>query len=45
MVGYHVVTGAWIVDAFAGHLPPKAHIAPVGWNLVVGVWLLAWEWV
>ncbi len=36
LVGYHVVTGAWIVDAFAGHLPPKAHIAPVGWNLVVG---------
>jgi uncharacterized protein len=36
LVGYHVVTGAWIVDAFAGHLPPKAHIAPVGWNLVLG---------
>lgn len=36
LIGYHVVTGAWIVDAFAGHLPPKAHIAPVGWNLVLG---------
>jgi uncharacterized protein len=36
LIGYHVVTGAWIVDPFAGHLPPKAHITPVGWNLVLG---------
>lgn len=36
LIGYHVVTGAWIVDPFAGHLPPKAHIVPVGWNLVLG---------
>lgn len=36
LVGYHVVTGAWIVDPFAGHLPPKAHISPVGWNLILG---------
>ncbi|HEY5740987.1 MAG TPA: YeeE/YedE thiosulfate transporter family protein, partial [Terrimicrobiaceae bacterium] len=35
LIGYHV-TGAWIVDPFAGHLPPKAHIVPVGWNLVFG---------
>lgn len=36
VVGYHVVTGAWIVDASAGHLPPKAHISPIGWHLVAG---------
>ena len=36
LIGYHVVTGAWIVDPFAGHLPPKAHITPVGWNLILG---------
>ncbi len=36
IAGCHVVTGAWIVDPFAGHLPPKAHIAPVGWNLLLG---------
>lgn len=36
LAGCHVITGAWIVDPSAGHLPPKAHIAPVGWNLVFG---------
>jgi uncharacterized membrane protein YedE/YeeE len=36
LVGYHVVTGAWIVDPAAGHLPPKAHVSPVGWNLLLG---------
>jgi uncharacterized membrane protein YedE/YeeE len=36
LIGYHVVIGAWIVDPFAGHLPAKAHITPVGWNLVLG---------
>jgi uncharacterized protein len=36
LIGYHLVTGAWIVDPFAGHLPPKAHITPIGWNLVLG---------
>lgn len=39
IVGYHVVTGAWIVDPSAGHLPPKAHIGPVGWHLVAGGFL------
>jgi YeeE/YedE family (DUF395). len=39
LVGYHVVTGAWIVDPSAGHLPPKAHISPVGWNLLAGGFL------
>lgn len=36
LAGYHVVTGAWIVDPSAGHLPPKAHVSPVGWNLALG---------
>lgn len=36
LLGYHVITGAWIVDPSAGHLPPKAHIAPAGWNVVLG---------
>jgi uncharacterized membrane protein YedE/YeeE len=39
LVGYQVVTGAWIVDPTAGHLPPKAHISPVGWNLIAGGFL------
>lgn len=39
LVGYHVITGAWIVDSGAGHLPPKAHISPVGWNLILGGFL------
>jgi len=36
LAGYHVITNAWIVDPSAGHLPPKAHIAPVGWHLAFG---------
>lgn len=39
LVGYQIVTGAWIVDPAAGHLPPKAHISPVGWNLLIGGFL------
>ena len=39
LLGYHVVTGAWIVDPTAGHLPPRAHISPVGWNLLAGGFL------
>ncbi len=35
-VGYQVVFGAWIPDPGAGHVPPTAHIAPVGWHLLLG---------
>jgi uncharacterized protein len=44
LIGYHVVTGAWIVDSFAGHLPPKAHIVPVGGILSLAGWHLGSEW-
>lgn len=36
LIGYHVITSAWIVDPHAGFIPPKAHIAPIGWHLVFG---------
>jgi len=36
LVGYHVITNAWIIDPSAGHLPPKAHVAPIGWHLALG---------
>ncbi len=35
-VGYQVVFGSWIADPAAGHLPPDAHIGPVGWHLLLG---------
>ncbi len=31
----HVILGAWTRDPFAGSLPPKAHIAPLGWHLAL----------
>ncbi len=36
MLGYTVIYGAWVPYPDAGFLPPRAHIAPVGWHLVVG---------
>ncbi len=36
VVGHVVIFGAWIPDATAGHLPPRAHIGPVSWVLVLG---------
>jgi uncharacterized protein len=36
MLGYAIVLNAWIADPSAGYLPPTAHIAPVGWHLVLG---------
>ncbi len=35
-VGYAVIFGAWVPYPDAGFLPARAHIAPVGWHLVVG---------
>ena len=36
LLGHLVIIGAWIPDATAGHLPPRAHIGPVSWVLLVG---------
>ena len=36
LLGTSIVLGAWIVDPSRGHLPPIAHIGPVGWHLLVG---------
>jgi hypothetical protein len=33
-VGYAVVFGAFLPNAFTGRLPPEAHIGPVSWVLV-----------
>lgn len=35
-LGYAIVLNAWIAEPSAGYLPPTAHIAPVGWHLVLG---------
>lgn len=34
-IGYAVVCGAFLPNAFTGRLPPDAHIGPVSWVLVV----------
>lgn len=34
-IGYAVVFGAFLPNAFGGRLPPDAHIGPVSWVLVV----------
>lgn len=36
LLGYHVVTSAWVPDPGAGYLPAKAHVAPAGWHLALG---------
>jgi uncharacterized membrane protein YedE/YeeE len=36
VAGHVAIFGAWIPDPTAGHLPPRAHIGPVSWVLVVG---------
>ena len=33
-IGYAVVFGAFLPNAFSGRLPPDAHIGPVSWVLV-----------
>lgn len=35
-LGYLVLFGAWVPDPGAGFLPPRAHIGPVSWVLVLG---------
>ncbi len=35
-VGYLLIFGAWIPDPSAGHLPPRAHIGPASWVVVLG---------
>ena len=35
-LGYAVVLGAWVPFPEAGHFPPRAHLGPVGWHLLVG---------
>jgi uncharacterized protein len=35
-LGYLVILGAWLPFPDAGHLPPRAHLGPVGWHLVLG---------
>ncbi len=35
-VGYLVILGAWLPFPEAGHLPPRAHLGPVGWHLALG---------
>ena len=35
-VGYLVLFGAWVPDPTAGHQPPRAHIGPVSWLVVLG---------
>ncbi|GAB4511902.1 MAG: YeeE/YedE family protein [Anaerolineae bacterium] len=34
-IGYVVIFGAFLPNAFSGRLPPDAHIGPVSWVLVV----------
>ncbi len=35
-LGHVVLFGAWVPDPAAGHLPPRAHIGPVSWVLLLG---------
>jgi uncharacterized protein len=35
-LGYLVLFGAWVPDPAAGFLPPRAHIGPVSWVVVLG---------
>jgi uncharacterized protein len=35
-LAYLVLFGAWVPDPGAGFLPPRAHIGPVSWVLVLG---------
>lgn len=35
-IGYLIIFGAWVPYADAGFLPARAHIAPVGWHLLIG---------
>jgi uncharacterized protein len=35
-LGYLVLLGAWVPDPGAGFLPPRAHIGPVSWVLILG---------
>jgi len=35
-IGYVVIFGAWVPYPDAGFLPPRAHIAPIGWHLGIG---------
>ena len=35
-LGYVVLFGAWVPDPGAGHLPPRAHIGPASWVLLLG---------
>ena len=34
--GYLVLFGAWVPDPAAGHLPPRAHIGPASWAVILG---------
>lgn len=35
-LGYLVLFGAWVPDPGAGFLPPRAHIGPVSWVVLLG---------
>jgi uncharacterized protein len=35
-LGHVVLFGAWVPDPTAGYLPPRAHIGPVSWVLLLG---------
>jgi len=35
-IGYAVVLGAWVPFPEAGQYPPRAHVGPAGWHLLVG---------
>ncbi|QOC21602.1 YeeE/YedE family protein [Wenzhouxiangella sp. AB-CW3] len=35
-LGHVVLFGAWVPDPGAGHLPPRAHIGPVSWVVLLG---------
>ena len=35
-IGYHLIFGAFLLEPVAPRLPPNAHIAPVGWVLILG---------
>ncbi|TVQ29845.1 MAG: YeeE/YedE family protein [Wenzhouxiangella sp.] len=35
-LGYLVLFGAWVPDPGAGFLPPRAHIGPVSWVILLG---------
>jgi uncharacterized protein len=35
-LGHIVLFGAWVPDPTAGYLPPRAHIGPVSWALLLG---------